>query len=90
MPEKIRQRLAEDPKYLEVLRQYQDRDYSPNDRRYWCFPQFSDEDKTTNQRDLERSVTPNRGSVLQIENETIDDYLNFPDPQLYMVGFITG
>lgn len=25
-----------------------------------------------------------------IESETLEDYLNFPDPYLYMVGFISG
>jgi hypothetical protein len=27
---------------------------------------------------------------MAIENETIEDYLSFPDPLKYMVGFIFG
>lgn len=41
-------------------------------------------------RELDRSLTPNRGSQSKIEQETIEDYLRFPDSQKYMVGFIFG
>jgi hypothetical protein len=41
-------------------------------------------------RELDRSLTPNRGSQIKIEQETIEDYLRFPDSQKYMVGFIFG
>jgi hypothetical protein len=40
--------------------------------------------------DLERSITPNRGTESTIESESIEDYLKFPDPQKYLVGFIFG
>jgi hypothetical protein len=40
--------------------------------------------------DLDRSVTPNRGTEVSVENETIEDYLKFPDPKKYLVGFISG
>jgi hypothetical protein len=40
--------------------------------------------------DLERSVTPNRGTENHIDSETIEDYLKFPDPLKYMVGFMCG
>jgi hypothetical protein len=30
--------------------------------------------------DLERSITPNRGTESAIESESIEDYLKFPDP----------
>ena len=32
------------------------------------------------ENDLERSVTPNRGTESLIENERIEDYIKFPDP----------
>jgi hypothetical protein len=41
-------------------------------------------------QDLERSITPNRGNESVIDCETIEDYLKFPDPQKYLVGFIFG
>lgn len=41
-------------------------------------------------RELERSLTPNKGNEINIETETIEDYLRFPDPQKYMIGFICG
>jgi hypothetical protein len=41
-------------------------------------------------QDLERSITPNRGNESIIDCETIEDYLKFPDPQKYLVGFIFG
>ena len=34
----------------------------------------------TGTNDLERSVTPNRGTESAIDGETIEDYLKFPDP----------
>jgi hypothetical protein len=40
--------------------------------------------------DLERSITPNRGTESAIDQETIEDYLKFPDPLKYLVGFIFG
>lgn len=40
--------------------------------------------------DLERSITPNRGNESAIDCETMEDYLKFPDPQKYLVGFIFG
>jgi hypothetical protein len=40
--------------------------------------------------DLERSITPNRGTESTIESESMEDYLKFPDPQKYLVGFIFG
>ena len=48
------------------------------------------ESKGSIAQDLERSVTPNRGTEHQIENERIEDYLKFPDPKKYLIGFITG
>lgn len=45
---------------------------------------------TSSPRELDRSITPNRGSQNTIENETIEDYLRFPDPLKYMIGFISG
>jgi hypothetical protein len=41
-------------------------------------------------KDLERSVTPNRGTEALIDQETVEDYLKFPDPRKYLVGFIFG
>ena len=41
-------------------------------------------------QDLERSITPNRGNESVIDCETIEDYLRFPDPLKYLVGFIFG
>jgi hypothetical protein len=41
-------------------------------------------------QDLERSITPNRGNESVIDCETIEDYLKFPDPHKYLVGFIFG
>lgn len=84
MPEKIRSKLAQDPGFLEVLRQYQDKDLGEEDHRYWCFPPFE------SGVNLERSVTPNRGSAYTIDDESIDDYLQFPDPLNYMIGFLCG
>ena len=89
MPEAIKKKLSADPSYLEILRAYQDKDFSHSNRRYWCFPQFK-EDHMEILQDLERSVTPNRGTELTIDNESIDDYMKFPDPHKYMIGFITG
>jgi hypothetical protein len=106
MPEEIRNRLKKDPSYLEVLRAYQDADFSPSNRRFWCFPQYKrrqrgnnmskthDESISTiserssatsggnagNENDLERSITPSRGTESVIDSETIEDYLKFPDP----------
>jgi hypothetical protein len=73
-----------------VLRNYQDREFSGSNRRYWCFPHFKEEiDEGDEQdHDLERSVTPNRTSEVMIDNETIEDYVKFPDPWLYLIGFI--
>lgn len=41
-------------------------------------------------QDLERSITPSRGTENQIDTETMDDYLRFPDPRKFLVGFICG
>ena len=35
-------------------------------------------------------MTPNRGTENLIDCESIEDYLRFPDPHKYMVGFICG
>jgi hypothetical protein len=91
-PEHIRNKIASKPQYIEVLRNYQDRDYSGANRRYWCFPHFREEleEGESLTMDLERSVTPNRGSEIAIDNETIEDYVRFPDPKEYLVGFVCG
>jgi hypothetical protein len=43
-----------------------------------------------NENDLERSITPSRGTESVIDSETIEDYLKFPDPLKYLIGFIFG
>lgn len=68
MPDQIRRKLAQDPTYLEVLRDYQDRDFSKADHRFWSFPSYS-------KGSLQRSVTPNRGTAVKIDEETLADYL---------------
>jgi hypothetical protein len=40
MPEDIKQRLKQDASLLQVLKDYQDREFSPSNRRYWCFPKY--------------------------------------------------
>lgn len=40
--------------------------------------------------DLERSITPNRGTESVIDSESIEDYLKFPDPNKYLIGFVFG
>ena len=45
---------------------------------------------TSSPREIDCSVSPNKGSQNAIEHETIEDYLRFPDPLKYMVGFIAG
>ena len=92
MPEEILQKLASDPSYLEVLKSYQDKEFCPHHRRYWCFPEYKSENRNdTSNQDLQRSVTPKRGTESVIDNETIEDYIrSFPDPQKYMVGFVCG
>ena len=38
-------------------------------------------------RDIDRSLTPNRTHEGKIKGETVQEYLNFPDPQIYLIGF---
>lgn len=47
-------------------------------------------EKSGQSLDLERSLTPNRGTETAVDSETIEDYLKFPDPKKYLVGFICG
>ena len=47
-------------------------------------------DRSHGSKDLERSVTPNRGTGTVVDSETIEDYLKFPDPNKYLVGFMIG
>lgn len=37
--------------------------------------------------EIGRSLTPKRSKAKKISEETMFDYLNFPDPSLYLVGF---
>lgn len=48
MPADIRDKLKADPSYLEVLRAYQDSEYHPTERRYWCFPKYRTSGKIVN------------------------------------------
>ena len=41
-----------------------------------------------NRTEIERSMTPGKSKTNKIREETMLDYLNFPDPQLYLVGFV--
>lgn len=35
-------------------------------------------------------MTPQRSQAFSIDDESLEDYLEFPDPQQYMIGFIYG
>lgn len=41
-----------------------------------------------NRTEIERSMTPGKSKSNKIREETMLDYLNFPDPQLYLIGFV--
>ena len=70
-------------------------------KRYWSFPEFTEiqtavlnqqrqhgeRNRSSIHSSIDRSVTPSRSKEARINSETMLEYVNFPDPQLYMVGF---
>lgn len=73
--------LAKDPSYLEVIKSYQDQDFGNTGNRFWSFPPYE-------KGELERSVSPNRGTASSIDDETLEDYSKFPDPHNHLIGFM--
>ena len=71
--------------------------------RYWSFPEYRQASATTlhqtrysytegadashAQKDIGRSLTPRKTRASTIRAETMSEYLNFPDPSLYLIGF---
>ena len=53
----------------------------------YSFPGSSGNESRNYNSDLGRSLTPKRSRASQIGGESMHEYLNFPDPQLYMIGF---
>ena len=53
----------------------------------YSFPETSGNENKQYNSDLGRSLTPKRSKASQISGESQHEYLNFPDPQLYMIGF---
>ncbi|CDW78739.1 UNKNOWN [Stylonychia lemnae] len=89
LPEPIKQRLQNDITYLEKIRNYKDDKINPYLRRYWSFPSFKDDNDSGKSVDLERSMTPSREQTNSVNIETLEEYLRFPDPHKYMIGFIS-
>jgi len=75
MPEEIRNRLKKDPRYLEVLRSYQDQDFgSSSTRRYWCFPRYKSGSYSQNNSKVinESSILSNNTTVNASRIEDIE------------------
>lgn len=98
LPSLIKQKLAADKDFLSSINcEPMGRD-SPK-KRYWSFPEFKEINtqlithqisrmsETNDRTEIGRSMTPRRTKANKIKEETMQDYLNFPDPQLYLVGF---
>jgi hypothetical protein len=104
LPSLIKQKLASDKDFLGSLNNGQSQNYSERPKkRYWSFPEFkelptqvlrnqhskyTEQTKTEKQIEIGRSCSPRRSKANKIREETMFDYLNFPDPQLYLVGFV--
>ena len=101
LPVLIKQKLAEEPDFLFSLHSMQRiHDSEPSNaesKHYWSFPEFkeistavlsSKQYATGNAPPhTDKSLSPSRSRELRRSDENAMEFVNFPDPQLYLVGF---
>jgi hypothetical protein len=96
LPALIKQKLATDREFLTTLNNEQRMSFTERPKkRYWSFPEFKELPSqvlhqqyakyaaytpTDRKHEIGRSITPRKTKASKIKEETMFDYLNFPDP----------
>ena len=87
MPPMIKQKINSNPSYLHTILNVQDSSSSAattSDKNYWSFPEFrsTNVSSTTSQTSIEQTI-PHASAG----RDSLSKYLNFPDSDLYLIGF---
>lgn len=80
IPAMIKQKVNSNPSYLQTILNVQDS--SSSDKNYWSFPEYrnTNVNSTTSQTSIDHST----GAAIR---DSLSKYLNFPDSDLYLIGF---
>lgn len=93
LPVFLKKRLASEPEFLYSLHRLPRSDQKKRRpaKPYWTFPEFKELSSAVLTKHAINSVHPDLNVSSQHDNlarlETTMEYLNFPDPQLFLIGF---